>query len=376
MYIALYFLIFLLYFTLRGKGDQEQAKRIFIYIITLALCLGSALRHMGVGNDTYAYFLDYEEVATISWEQILQSVKDYYSDSHLNPIEKDPGYVIFSKLFSSISHKFGVYQFSVALLFLSAVGRMIYKGVKPFWGYLLSYTFFIFVFYHYLPNSATRQTIAMGIMLWGIILWMEEQSRKRLLLATLMILAASTIHKSSLVGFLPLIAAWINRPKLIFLSAIIGCPLLFLFGQSAAQFLGELSQVEDYMAYGISSFYNTAEKPTSFIYLMILFYGIGLIRIKGIERESDFIRLSYALFSIAISIISFVQVDPSLQRLIAYFSLWGVIYLPNAIDRLGERNIKAVLCAMILIVIVGRSVLSPPVYKFYWEQMQLHERYG
>ena len=216
----------------------------------------------------------------------------------------------------------------------------------------------------------------MGIMLWGIILWLEEQSKMRLLLTTLMILAASTIHKSSLVGFLPLIAAWINRPKLIFLSAIIGCPLLFLFGQSAAQFLGELSQVEDYMSYGMSSFYDTAEKPTSFIYLMLLFYGVGLIRIKGIERENDFVKLSFALFAIAISIISFIQVDPSLLRLIAYFSLWGVIYLPNAIDRLGERTIKAVLCAMILIVIVGRSVLSPPVYKFYWEQMQLHERYG
>ena len=79
MYIALYFLLFLLYFTLQGKRDQEQAKRTFIYIITLALCLGSALRHMGVGNDTYAYFLDYEEITSTSWREVFQSVRDFYS---------------------------------------------------------------------------------------------------------------------------------------------------------------------------------------------------------------------------------------------------------------------------------------------------------
>lgn len=376
MYIGLFILLFLLYLALHKKPDQDRAKRTFIYIFTLALCLGSALRHMGVGNDTYAYFLVYEEIEFLPWSQVIQSVQEFYSDSHLNSIKKDPGYLIFAKLFTYTTPNFGVYQFFVALLFLSAVGHIIYRGVKPMWGYLLSYTFFIFVFYHYLPNSATRQTIAMGIMLWGIILWVENQTKKHLLLAILMILVGSTIHKSSLVGFIPLFITWVNRPKLIFLSAIIGCPLLFFFGQSAAQFLGELSQVEDYMGYGISTFYNTEEKPTLFVYLMILFYSLGLIRIKDIGQEGDFIRLAFALFSIAISIISFIQVDPSLQRLIAYFSLWGVIYLPNAVNRLGDRNIKAMLCLIILIVIIGRIFLSPPPYKFYWQEMQLHERYG
>lgn len=372
MYIGLFILLFLLYLVLHKIPDQDRAKRTFIYIFTLVLCFGSALRHMGVGNDTYAYFLNYEEIESLPWNQVIQSVQEFYSGSHLNAIQKDPGYTLFVKTIQTISPSFEVYLFLIALLFTSAIGYIVYKNIHTLFGYIIAYSFYISLFYHFLPNSAIRQTIAMGIALWGLIIFINKN---RFLLPCLMIYIASTIHKSSIIGFLPLLLFLIQRPKTIFKLALIIGPLLYITGRSVASFLAEMSDVDDYMLYATSSFYKTAEQPIMFIIQIILLYLLGLYTIgqKDLkERNEQFV---YICFSIACYLVSFILIDPTLIRLIAYFSIWGVAYVPNLPSQYSS-NFRAALWIILLVLTMGRSLISPPPYKFYWQEMQLHERYG
>lgn len=371
MAIFLCFLLLILYFILRSNPDRRKAQRIYIYTITIVLCLFSALRNLAVGNDTYAYYMTYENVGYSSWTEIFSNFfHDYF---HASNEAKDPGYAVVQKLFQSISKNFGVFQFFVALLFISAIGRLIYKNIDSLSGYVLSYGFYISLFYHYLPNSSTRQTVAMGLLLWGIILWIEKKMR---LIPIIIILLASTIHKSSLLGLIPLCLSGIKNVKYLFVSALFLCPIVFFTGRNVALFLASMSGSEQYVDYATSTYYGEAGKPIMYIIEMFLFYIIGLFQISNISCKmvTSYGRYAILNFSIAISIISFIWIDPSLMRIIAYYSLWGIIYLP-IILREYARSIRISLYTIVLVFTLGRMVVQPIPYKFYWQAMQLHERF-
>lgn len=350
-------------------GDKRRAVRLFVYWATMVLCLLSCLRNWAVGNDTFEYYRSFEKITTTSWNVIWNDLLAYYSGEAI----KDPGFDVLQKLFQYLSTDFMVFEFLVALLFLSALGRIIYKSVGSLIGCFTSYVFYITLFYNYLPNSAIRQTIAMGILLWSIIFIIEQ--RKWIIISILMILVASTIHKSVLLGLLPIAFYYYNNSCLIFRLALIAAPLIFLFGRDVAQYMAILSASDRYMGYVTGSFYGAEEsKPIVFVLQMILLYLLGLIHVPKWNYSESYVRFGYVCFSLAICFVSFIWINPNLMRVIAYFSLWGIVYLPNMIK--SFHRYRLIIYIVVLILLLARPIVGGGhPYAFYWQKMELHDRY-
>ena len=361
-------ILLILLIVLVGINDRKRAIRLFICWTTLILCLLSCLRNVAVGNDTFEYYRSFEEISVTSWSILWDNLSAYYSGEAI----KDPGYDVLQKLFHCLSSDFVVFLFCVALLFVSAIGRIIYKTVNSLSGCFISYVFYITLFYNYLPNSAIRQTIAMGILLWAIIVIVEK---KRIVIPILMVVIASTIHKSVLLGILPLGLYYYKYPNRIFYRALIISPLVFLFGQEVAQYMAMLSATDRYAGYVTSAFYSAEDsKPIVFILQLLILYVLGLRHLPRLASCGSYVRLGYICFALAICLVSFVWVNPNLMRVIAYFSLWGIVYLPFMVN--SFHKYRLIVYSFILILLLARPIVTGGhPYVFFWQKMELHERY-
>ena len=363
MYIFLYFFLLFLYILLKKNKNKKSSRQTYIIVATIILSLVSALRHKGVGIDTFAYYMSYSDIQNTTWSDITNHIFSFFQGAVL----KDPGYSLFNKICATILGPFEIYLFFVALFFLSALGYILYHSVEHLFGYVISYSYYISLFYGFFPNSAIRQTVAMSFLLWAVIIYHKKH---RFVIPAILFLFAFLIHKSVLFGLVPLCFLLIKNVKFIYRSALIITPLLFAVSLEFVRLLVLLSEAEHYMQY------IEGEGGTSVVFIveMCFFYLIGFAALKFINKERPYTKLAFISFALAISIISFIRVDPSLQRLIAYFSIWGMVFLPNALYY-HKPFVRRILIICVFALCIGRSVLIPTPYKFFWQYMNLSERY-
>ena len=195
------------------------------------------------------------------------------------------------------------------------------------------------------------------------------------MVSILMILVASTIHKSVLLGILPIIFYYYKNSRLIFRVALIAAPLIFLFGQDVAQYMAMLSASDRYMGYVTGSFYGGGDsKPIVFVLQMMLLYLLGLSHLSKLNDSEPYVRLGYVCFSLAICFISFIWINPNLMRVISYFSLWGIVYLPNMVK--SFHRYRLIVYVAVLALLLARPIMAGGhPYAFYWQKMELHDRY-
>lgn len=367
-----YALVIILYFILKNINNNK-AKNYYLITITFTLCVLTAMRHLAMGNDTYAYYLHFENVDDSSFAEYYKILGDNIL-GQTNDQMKDPGYNIFAKICYKLCYgSYELYQFLVGVLVLTPIALFMKKYVHNFSGYILSYSFFISIFYSWMPNSATRQSIAIGLYLWALWIFIKKG---RWFAPVLLFVIASTIHKSVLINIVPIIIFLKKYRNNYPNYAIIGFVVMLLMGSSVAIWLGQLSNSENYMNYGLSSYYTRAAKPYGFIFQILAIYLIarwGGIRFDNSYTTSDFIKTNFMLGVILTPII---LVDPSLQRLTLYFALWGVIFIPNIISEFPIRK-RYLVFIVLLILTLGRPlIMGDQDYKFNWEHKEFHERYG
>ena len=372
MYFVLYFIIIALYLALRNSKRTDRAKRTYIVMITLLLCTCTSLRNMAVGNDTYAYFLNFERMAD---EHVGDLVDNIFNtlDEVTNDQNKDPGYNLVAKFGNTVClGSFEIYQFLIALLLLSAVGRLIYHYVSNFSGYIISYSFYVSLLYHWLPNSATRQTIALSLFLWAAIFWIEK---KKLILPICCLLIGGTIHKSVLIGILPILLSFIPNKKHYISFTIILTLVLCVVGNKFTVFLSSIAASENYAFYAESDYYSRASKPIGFLVQIIFLFLISMMNAPDISKSPRMSQFVCINFYLAVVFAPLILVDPSLLRLDAYFLIWGIVYIPNIITY-HKAFPKKWTYALLLLLLLGRPlILGNSPYKFNWESMELHQRF-
>ena len=186
-----------LLYTPQKKRDASEIeiqtkKKWFVILQCIQWILLSGLRADYVGSDTSNYLRIFEMHADLSWKECFEYFKNYYfGDNLIDGFE--PGYVFFEKLVSSIWNHHGFYKFAVAVVFMSSLGRFVYKNSDdPFIAFLL----YSGIFYNMFSLTGYRQVISVSI---GV-LWAYEYIKKRKFFKFLvLVLLASMIHKSTLV---------------------------------------------------------------------------------------------------------------------------------------------------------------------------------
>ena len=376
MYICFYVSTIVLYLVLRCFENQDKMKRLYIILITLLLCFCTAFRNIAMGNDTYAYYMHFERMANADLGELIENTINSITSSS-NNANKDPGYSVLAKIaYTILLGNYEIYQFLIALLILSAIGYLVYNYVQDFSGYLLSYCFYISIFYHYLPNSATRQSIALGIFLWSAIIWIKKRN---IFFPLMMILIASFIHKSVLIGILPFLVMYMKNKNKLIIYTIIGTALFFAMGSYLTVLMGNLINSENYAAYVQSGYYErTGSRPFVYILQMLALFVLNLYKRQNLNEIPVNEQLIQVCFFLSIVFVPMILVDPSLIRLDAYFAIWGVVFIPYILENFEKRTKHWQIIYILLFVLTfGRPILSGvPTYKFKWEQMHLHKRYG
>ncbi len=363
MYNVLFIILFGLYYFCKRDKDTDRAKRRFILVMTLAFSVMSGIRHFATGIDTYDYYMSFEEIKTMSWGVIFMGIRDYFSGGFL----VDPGYTLFVKTFQILFPSFYLFNFFVAFVVTSALGKLIYHGVDTLLGYVVGYSYYISLLYWNVPNNLTRQSLAIGIIIFAMFFLLK----KKRILAMLLILLSFLIHRSAVIGLIPVAMLYFRNSKLFFLSSLVLTPLIFLVGQELVNFLVYASASERYLIYLDS---ETKARPIAYIVEMLIFYFMGFGLWKKKLLMNDIKRVSYVCFAFSVVFVSMLWVNSDLIRIGMYFSIFGVVYLPYCIE---NANVKRRLMAFLIVMslLVGRSLMSPQPYHFFWEQVELSDRY-
>lgn len=366
MYNVLFIVLLILYWVFRGKKDEKKAKMLFIVFMTLSLSIMSGLRNLATGIDTADYYLIYERTRAMSWTDIIDGLRDYLSGIYVF----DPGYTLFVKVVQLFCPSFYFYNFIVSLIVTSAIGLLIYHGVNSLLGYVVGYSYYISLLYWNLPNNLTRQSLAIGFIIFAMLLLI----RKKRIWAVVLLFLAVLVHRSAIIGFITVFLLYVKNIKsirVIYLSSIILTPLVFIYGHSFVDLMVLLSGNERYQIYLGS---ETSARPIAYILEMFLFYFFGLLMWKRELLVDNIRRVSYASFALSVVFVSMLWINSDLIRIGMYFSIFGVVFLPYCIENASVK-VKGVVLAIVLSLLVGRSLLRPPEYNFYWEKVELSDRY-
>ncbi len=320
MTLLLILFLIVLYLSLSASKKGNLRKR-FIIIASLVMILLSGLRHEGVGNDTLATMLKFEETVGYSWQEVLSDFWLKYTSPD-KYVGKDPGESVFYKVLSLFTSDSRVFLFVVALIVLSSFGFFVYYNTNSLRTILFSYIYYITLTYNYIPNSSFRQSIAFALLTLAYMLLKDKKYFKLLMI----LLLASFFHKSVLIALVMLPLMFVKRANLVYWVSLVPFFIVFFYYQFVGAFFGGLSDIYD--AYTSINYYSQHSQP-----IMVILMVLGLYLYVGFSFNKDIIEKKNRLYiygtALTLIFVPLVRFDPSALRLISYFAVLMGIQVGN-----------------------------------------------
>lgn len=334
----------------------QRNRRRFIIAGCAVLILQSGLRHVSIGDDTFAYYEIYEGVKRAPWSQLLEGFVEYYSDG----LGKDPGYPILQKLVQYVLPDYQHFLLLIALVFFLALGNFIYRNSTRFADAVFAFVLYSCLFYSFFSITGHRQTIATAAVLYSV----ELVKRRQLVPFLLLILLVSSIHKSCLV-FVPFYFAANLRHTQLVVGAIIALfPILLANREALAKYLGEVGGYQTYGSYEGAGTYT-------FTVLLLLIGSIGFWRMRTTLRCNRQLRPFFVALGLAIFFTPLTWVNPSMMRVVQYYSVFMLVLIPGIIQsfRYTFKDLPRLLygVAETLLVVLYMNSSWSTQYRFYWQ---------
>lgn len=344
--------------------NQDHRRKQYVIFVCILLILQSGLRHVAVGPDTYAYMLSFKNAGGTGWSDIWQN---FYNVYILNT-GRDAGYPLLEKLIYTICPEYRVYLFVIAIFFFWTLGRFIYFNTIKISDVLISLCLYQVLFYSFFSITGIRQTIATAFTLLGY----EYIQKRRILPFFILILIASFVHKSVLI-FLPFyFLARFPKSKLLLIGSIVALPIIFPLARQFATLLANLSASEAYMAY-VQSEYETSGAQIFFVFMLLMALS-STIKYKYILTYKYIdTRPIICAFALALIFTPLTWVDPSLMRVVQYYSIFSLLLLPVIINVYSKNQyFILIMCILLLCIVLIRRNAD---YAFFWEEMNLGANY-
>ena len=345
---------------------ENRNRKNYIIFICIILILQSALRHVAVGADTYAYYLKFEEIKLTSWQEIWENFRSVYVLGE----GKDAGYPLIQKVFQFFSGEYRIFLFFVAVIFFSSLGYFIYTQTKYISDVFVAIAIYEVLFYSFFSITGLRQTLATAFTFWGL----HFIRQRKLWQYTLLIICAAFIHKSVLLFYPFYFIARLNRPRQLLAASFVIFPVMFVFGRSVAGIMALLSAQDNYMGYALSD-----ANPTGAVDFFIFLLGCGIlgwIALRNAKQRDSDMPIIYNAISIAIIFTPLTWIDSSLMRIVQYFSIFILVFLPYVINNLfRDYQTRIVAIVVLMVLFVSVIIMRNVDYAFMWEQMQLNSNY-
>lgn len=346
--------------------QENRNRKNYIIFICIILILQSALRHVAVGADTYAYYLKFEEIKLTSWQEIWENFRSVYVLGE----GKDAGYPLIQKVFQFFSGEYRIFLFFVAVIFFSSLGYFIYTQTKYISDVFVAIAIYEVLFYSFFSITGLRQTLATAFTFWGL----HFIRQRKLWQYTLLIICAAFIHKSVLLFYPFYFIARLNRPRQLLAASFVIFPVMFVFGRSVAGIMALLSAQDNYMGYALSD-----ANPTGAVDFSIFLLGCGIlgwIALRNAKQRDSDMPIIYNAISIAIIFTPLTWIDSSLMRIVQYFSIFILVFLPYVInDLFRDYQTRIVAIVVLMVLFVSVIIMRNVDYAFMWEQMQLNSNY-
>lgn len=344
-------------------NDTARNRNLFLILVTIILTLVSGLRHPEVGNDTVNYLRAFDEAPSLSWNEIFESFRDAYFNPSADS-GKDPGLMIYNKVLSGLLPSHSLYLLFTAAWLLVPLALFLKKHVHSLNSLLFIYLMFISIYYVYLPNSALRQSVALGILFCSFNIL--TQSKKTLLFIAC-VAFASIFHKSSLLALLMLLPRLIKSSKAIYW---IGLPLLlcmYMEYNVVGVFLA--SQSDIYSMYAADYYSYGQTKPFIILLFFSGLYTLGLFVLNKYIINNQTSELSkFAICGTVFTVVftPLILLDPSLIRITAYFVIWFMVFIPEIINQ-TDKKLSPMIFVVCIFLFLYKAYKSGGDYMFFWE---------
>lgn len=347
--------------------NQSRVLKNYVVFICLLLILQSALRNIAIGADTYAYYNEFENVKDLDWDSIFYKFYQVY----VLYDGKDAGYTLLQKIFQVISSNFQFYLFCIAVFFFSAFGKFIYQNIKSIRDAFIVLCIYQAIYYDFFSITGIRQTLATGLLLLSC----NSIYKRKLIKFLVLCLLAMTIHKSAII-FIPFYwLANLKHPARYTKVAILALPLIFIFARPLAIYLTTFEFTSQYAMYAESTYETTG--ASNFILLMLIAAIFLFLFQKRFNKSSKYEIVQINAFNIALLLTPLAWIDPSLMRIVQYYSIFMPLVLSNIVNLAQiQLNINPRLSLLIIIIIFTAIILKHDApYAFFWEQMELGANY-
>lgn len=330
-----------------------RGRKKFIILICVQWILISGLRADLVGSDTLNYMQNFDSHKNLPWNMVFTNFYKYYIQGDESQYF-EPGFVLFERLVGTFVKTHEGYKFVVAIIFMGSMGRFVYKNSEdPF----LSFLLYDGLFYNMFSLTGYRQVISVSI---GI-LWAYEFLKKRKPVQFfLLVLLASTIHKSTLIfGIFYFISQKKINKTYVGICAVAIVAMII----TRNQLFGVVKGLVGYEEYGVEG----GIRQTNFLFMFSVLVALSAWRYRYIINEYPNAMVYYNGLIMSCFMVPFAMVSATSMRLVYDFGFQLMFLLPLVVKSFPEKKDRIIIYMAIVIVFAYFIAVKTPPYMFFWE---------
>ena len=327
------------------------SKKTFCQIVGVSFVLLTGLRSANVGSDTAVYYGAFEEWAKHGLGQALE--------------ERDWGFYLLMWGVQKATGSFTVLSLIVAALFYYPVTRLVYKYSSD-----CGLSFLVLMAFNFFQFSMTgmRQTVALGFAILFLMEMLEKKPKYER--AVLWFVMGIVMHRSCLMVLVYLLIKKIARYVNVPLISMVLIPVAYIYRN---EITSRMSTMFEEIGFNLELYEGSGGGITTYlVYLLLLLGGIFLTyRGHDANRMNN---MDLLIMALAVASQSFVMVNSIFFRVVWYFSIYLIIYIPKflATSRFEERSlgfVRIVMYVGVLFMYFGITIGSANVvpYQFFWQ---------
>lgn len=330
------FLLGAMVFSQQGvlHAPYENRKKAYVVFSCTLLGLQSGLRDVSVGPDTIQYGNRYELASLESWDSVFSSVWNYYLEGNTGGF-KDPCYSVLEKAFQITGLDYRAWLIFVAVVFFASFGYFLHRNTRRISDVCFALLLYMIIFYGFYSVTGLRQTLAMALCLWSF----EMAKRRQFGSFVILVLLASSLHKSACLFLPSYLLVNFNNPRALLGLALLAVPIVFAFRFQLTGLFGSIMGYEMY-AEGFEGAGASGYALLSLIAAALIWW-----KCDSVLCERDEMRTYLALFAISIIVIPALWVDPSIMRVVQYYSIFILPLFPAVLRSFDWEFSKRASCS-------------------------------
>ena len=345
---------FLLYRPAKNEEFTDKyklgCKKAFIVLACIQWIMISGLRADSVGSDTGNYMRIFDMHKNMTFDDLINYFKNYYT----NDGDYEPGYVLLERVIAIFTHNHVVYKFIIAIIFMSSMGKFIYKHSEdPFMAFVL----YSGLFYNMFSLTGYRQVISVTIgIFWGY----EYIKKRKFMSFLILVLIASTFHKSTLIF---LLYYFMYNKKVDGLYAVVSLAIIGFMIVNRNQLFYYVKDIVGYDEYGVEG--NFTQR--NFLIMAGMLAILVIWRFKHVVQVHPKAHSYYNALILSGMMLPFAMVSPTSMRLVYDFGFMLMSLLPLVLKSIKIERDKVLIYGAIVAVFGFFVATRTPEYLFFWQ---------